>query len=801
MVYVGLFFLALATLAFEVTLVRLLSVVAWYHLAFFAISTAMLGMTAGATKVYLQRRVFDTADRGRAVSLACLRFSVSIPGVLILLCVLPLGLYESVLSPLILLIATAACALPFYFSGIVITASLTKFELPIGKLYAADLIGASLGCFLVLGGLRLLDAPSLILVCGGFGVLAGACYARHAGLSRLTRTQLALVPLFLLVGFLNAQTPYGIRPLYVKGRIEKLDSLLLEKWNSFSRVVVYEPVEAEPMYWGPSPVAPTEPVLPRYAMNIDGDAGTNIRRFHSAEDIEHLGYDVTNVGYHLGRKGRACVLGLGGGRDIQAAILYGLTPVDGVDINPTFIELLEGEMREFAAIGGRDDVNLIVDDGRSFLTQSEHRYAIIQMSLIDTWAATGAGAFTLSEHSLYTLEAWDVFINRLAPDGIFMVSRWHSPSNLGETGRILSLAVASLLRQGVEDPGRHLALITSDQVSTLLLGRSPLAEEDIAKLEQVCADLQFNAVHLPGRPPVDERLSSILAAGSDVELERAIASATLNYEPPTDNNPYFFNMLRLRNLFAAFGSDVGMQRGNLLATLTLLGLLMALTVLALVTIVIPLLLGTRRERSAEIPGRYFWSGAVYFALIGSAFMLLEIALIQRLTVFLGHPIYALGILLSSLIASTGVGSFISDRLPLTRPPWSFVYPGVTAGLILCLPLVFDVVLQAQSAAPIGQKILIAVAIVSPLGILLGFFFPAGMRMVGTICPTETPWYWALNGIFGVLCSAVAVLISIYSGITTNVIASAVLYASVLFVVPVFRPKAVEATRRDSGALG
>jgi hypothetical protein len=178
-----------------------------------------------------------------------------------------------------------------------------------------------------------------------------------------------------------------------------------------------------------------------------------------------------------------------------------------------------------------------------------------------------------------------------------------------------------------------------------------------------------------------------------------------------------------------------------------------------------------------------WSAAAYFSLIGAGFMFVEIALIQRLTVFLGHPMYALGILLFTMIASAGLGSLASDRLPLTRAPWVFAYPVAITAVILAIRFVLPLVGTNLVAAPMAVKIPVSIGAIAPVGLLLGFGFPTGMRLVRSSRSTETPWYWALNGIFSVLCSALAVFISIYFGISTSFYIAAACYGSLLLCLP------------------
>jgi len=787
-VYLGLFLIAFSGLSLEVTLVRLLSVTTWYHLAFFAISTAMLGMTAGATKVYLYPKVFEQDNLGIAVASSCIQMAISIPVTLLLLCLIPLSLFKSVMSFAALLITTIACALPFYFAGIIVSAVLTRFNLPIGKLYASDLIGASLGCLFVLGGLEIFDAPSLILLCCCTCSLAGVCFAWKLPSLWHRRVGISLLIVFLLVGVANSFTTIGIRPVIVKGsRIEPSNRYYSEHWNSFSRVAVYKHSLSPPQLWGPSPLAPKDPII-QHHLNIDGEAATTLRKFDSLQDIDHLRYDVTNIAYYLDRKGDACIIGVGAGRDIQSAYLFGHKYITGIEINPIFIGLLQGEFRDFAGIADRPEVTLVTAEARSYLSRRPKKYAIIQMSLVDTWAATGAGAFSLSENALYTVEAWTIFLDRLEENGIFTVSRWHNPEQVGETGRVISLAVATLIRLGVEEPSKHIFLITSSNLSSLLISRQPFTQEDISKLVGISQNLGFRADLVPGQPPSEHLLQKILSSRTLNQLSAAIADTELNYSPPTDESPYFFNMLRLKNVRLGFSRQQGVMSGNLRATLTLLGLLLTLFLVTIATIVLPLALRKHFEIDTTVSSRTLWSGVVYFSLIGCGFMLAEIALIQRLTVFLSHPIYALGILLFSLIASTGIGSFVSDRLPLTRPPWLYIYPILTAGCLIGLSFLLSALLSTMVTAPILTRIVTSIAVIFPIGFLLGLFFPTGMRLAKSASSVETPWYWALNGIFGVLCSAVAVLISIYVGISTNFYIAATCYLAVIIAQVGFQRK-------------
>lgn len=779
--YIGTFLIAFSTLALEITLSRLFSVSTWYYLAFFAISTAMLGMTAGATTVYLNKKRIDSRPLSDTVALACMGYALVLPVVLLLLCLIPINMEPSIMPFLSLLLITALCTLPFYFSGIALSIILTKYDLPIGKLYAIDLIGAALGCLFVLGGLEIFSAPSIVLLCSIVGGISAFVFAYGSPSFGYRKTLAAVCVVLAVLVVINTTTKVGMYQLTTKGKIVPVDWMLYERWNSFSRVVVYQGNEDSPLYWGPSPTKPAETTYQHW-MNIDGDAGTAVRKYSSTDDIKYLKYDVTNIGYFLRPTGGACIIGVGGGRDLQSALLFGHERVLGVDVNPTFIGLQKKEFRDFAGLGNNDKVRFVADEARSYLTHTDEKFSILEMSMIDTWAATGAGGFSLSENGLYTVEAWNVFLKRLKDDGIFTVSRWYNPNNEGEVGRLLSVSVAALMQNGVEDPSKNIALITSGQVSTLLVSKQPFSPQDIDTLKRVTGEMQYKLLIAPGVDANTQILRDIVNSRSPEQLHASIKDAVLNYEPATDESPYFFNMLRLDHLGFAFNSDAGVLKGNLVATITLVILILCLAILAAVTIIVPLRIGTRAKGSDPISKTALRTGAIYFCLIGAGFMFAEIAMIQKLSVFLGHPVYALGILLFTIIASTGVGSYLSDWLPLTRKPYNLALPVITAAVIIIQKFVLSALVAGMITEPIGTKALLCVVAIFPLGILLGCFFPTGMKTFKPLVADDTPWFWALNGIFGVLSSALAVFVSIYFGISLNFYIAATCYLAILLVI-------------------
>jgi hypothetical protein len=809
--YAGTFLLALSTLALEISLARLLSVVSWYYLAFFTISTAMLGSTAGAMFVFLRPAPSSDGEVTRRLVRSTLGYAASLPVVLVLLCVIPMDFQLSRLTIMMnlatMMLATAASCTPYFFAGIVITSVLTREDLPVGKIYASDLIGASFGCLLVLAALSWYSVPTLVLLCALIALVAAVLYAGAAWRS-VWRSATVLCALVVALIALTEGRPFGllgIRPVAIKGHFILEDLPIFERWNSFSRVTVNGMYHYVPFYWGRSPRAPVTDTVDQHMMSIDGAAGTSITRFHSMDDIRFLRYDVTNLAYALRPTGGACIVGVGGGRDIMSALLFGHERVLGVELNPIFLDLHAGLFRRFSGIYDNPRVSLIADEGRSYLTRTTEHFAVIQLSLIDTWASTGAGAFSLSENSLYTTEAFGVFLHRLKDDGILTISRWHNKDDLGETGRLLSLAKASLLQEGVKQPERHICFISCDQISAMLLKRTPFTQAEIGTLSRLCDSLAFTKAVIPGDTVRHYWLNRIMKAGSVEELSTMGRSEPIDFSPATDERPFFFNMLRFSHIPEAISDRSilhtrGVIRGNLIAVIVLAMLIISLTVAAVVAILLPLLAARRTLRRPPGTTGIFIAGAVYFSLIGAGFMLLEISLMQRFTMLLGHPIYSLGIILFSIILSTGGGSFLSERIRVDGARRLWLLPVTLIVVIVLLLLLLPSLIGAFISSPIGLRAVVACIVLVPLGLLLGCFFPVGMRLVrATALPASvTPWYWGLNGMFGVLSSAAAVMISMYSGISTNQMLAACFYLLLIPCMAVLAGRRA-ASERSSGA--
>ncbi|MBW2315464.1 MAG: class I SAM-dependent methyltransferase, partial [Deltaproteobacteria bacterium] len=645
----GLGLLTLATLQLELLDARLLSVLTWYHLSFMAVSLAMLGMAAGAVLVFLAGdRVHPGAAR-RILARTAWLFALAVPATHFWLVRTPIPLVDEMRLAefLPLALAIVVLTIPFVLSGAAVTIALTRVGGRIGVLYGFDLLGAALGCLLIVPMLNALDLMSLACVTAAIAATAGFCFARFAGASRSLVHAGTAVALGL-GAVVNVANGSPIDVAYPRGGAVPTSSAEISTSNAHSHVMVMQPRKGRPFFWGRGEGAEGYRAVSSM-MLIDGAAGTAVTEWSGDRaDLAWVAHDVTSLPYHL-RAGNTAIIGVGGGRDILAAIWGQSRSITAIELNEIFLDLLAGSHRDFAGLAGRKDVRFVHGEGRSQLTQSRERFDVIQMSLVDTWAATGAGAFTLSENALYTREGWRVFLGRLHPDGILSASRWFHPGHVSETSRLLALAVTTLLDFGAERPADHLALVARGRVATLLTSPTPFSDADLTRIRTVSEQMGFQLLVLPGQPAKHERLRAIAESNSAEELAAAIADPLFDFSAPTDDRPYFFNMLRpssFRSIGNLPNADVmsgggGVVWGNIRATATLVALLGITTVLVIGIIFLPLLISGLPKMSA---GTFAWSLA-YFSLIGGGFMLIQIPLLQRFSVLLGHPVYSFSVIL------------------------------------------------------------------------------------------------------------------------------------------------------------
>jgi len=760
-----------ALLMTELALTRIFSVTMYYHFAFLAISIALFGLSASGVFAFVTRRVLARVETRQLLSACALLHGAATVVALASLVRVRVGLNYSPENMALMLAIYALAALPFFTGGLVISLAFSRLTDQINVLYAADLLGAATGCLLLIPLLNQLGAPGVVMTAAGLGLTAAVALARPPQRIRIC-TIAALVAGVPLVG----QTA-GLRPFDVadtKGH--QGDRVLFAKWNSFSRVAVYDRNHGDwslsPKYTGPKPES--------LFMDIDSAASTPILKGSGRpQDAEYLRYELTALAYQLAERPQgfdALVIGTGGGRDLLSALVFGARQVDGVEINPIIAhDVMLDRFRSYSGnIYANPRVSIHVDDGRSFVRRSSSRYDVIQASLVDTWAATAAGAYTLTENSLYTREAFGEYIDHLTDSGILTITRW-----VFDGLRLVSLAQDACAERGL-DASSRLAIVRFDRVATFMLKKSPFTHAEVARLRDLADSLGFTILYAPGMTPpatVDDVAEMQRTGTSAADYSRLIlasnrqqfaAAYPLDISATTDDRPFFFHTTRLRDQFqTAFGKAMLFGNG-LSALLTLFAISAALVLLFVVG---PLV------ASGSRPGPGWAPWLTYFAALGAGFMLLEVAVLQRFVLLLGHPVYSLTVTLFSLLLGTGTGSLLSRRVPAARVQRVTVRAliaivVVTFGAIVALPALINLAIPL----PLPARIVTAVAMLTPLGVLLGMALPGGMRLLSATQQDIVAWGWGINGAFSVVGATLAVFIAMNWGFSVTLVTGGLVYA-------------------------
>ncbi|MGZ9097935.1 MAG: hypothetical protein ACXW30_06530 [Micavibrio sp.] len=781
--YAALSLLCASVMALQILQSRLFSVVTWYHLSFLVISIAMFGLTLGALKIYRLNEAESRRDLNMLSSNASFLFSVTTLVALAIHLTVPI-VHTNIISILVTLpFVAGATAMNYYYAGQIVTLCLTRSDRPIGLVYGADLLGASLGCLGALFLMQQIDSPTAIVFIAALIMFCGILFdAQRPESTKTMKLKASVMAFLLMIGTLNliVEKPF-IYTLWTKGRILPQTSINHEEWNAISRVTVLPVRPSSPAYlWGPSSQMPETKVDYQY-LAIDGDASTPITRFDgkSWDQLKYLEYDVTNLAYFLPNLESGAIIGVGGGRDLLSARYFGVKKTVALDVNATQVNLLtkNPDYISYTNLATLPDSRIINSEARSWLSRSTEKFDIIQMSMIDTWASTGAGAFALSENSLYTTGALRIFLNNLNPNGVLTVSRWYTAESYSDIGRLISMSVSTLLDMGVKEPWKNIYIAQSARISTFILGRDALTPEQLESLNAKVRDLDYTIIASPEKTPENPLVAKIYKAETREQLEQSLRGLPFDLTPSTDMRPFFFNQTYVTKPLEVIKQALSMSmqaanaRGHAVATLNLyLIILLSLGMAAL------LLLPPLKQGLPDVKKGFIAAGSAYFILIGVGFMLVEITLMQIMSMFLGHPVYGLGIVLFSLILSTGIGSMISEFVPVNTVKRAILWLGLLVLYTVLLASNIETLLNQFIQADLIVRALLCVSVILPEGILLGFGFPTGIRLVQTVSSKMSTWFWAVNGAAGVVASALAILISIGWGLDKTMLLAGLLYA-------------------------
>lgn len=736
-----------ANLLLEVMITRLFSATMFYHFTFLAVALALFGVAASGVYVFvagdrlavdLRAELAKASRRFALAALVALAYAMANPMDILIVTGTNQAPQFTVRQVWQLVFLVGMTALPFFYGGLVVSLALTHLRQDTGRVYAADLAGAALAALVTGIVVSLVGGPTAVMIAIAVALLGATLFDGKRWW--LVGAGAVLVIVNLVSPVIRVPTTKGV----------KVEATRFEAWNAFSRVTVDD----------------------TNTIKIDASAATHIENLAGLKpgaykaEISALAHTVFD-----GHADKVAIIGPGGGRDVMHALSAGAPDVTGVEVNPIIAETIMGDYYRQVSGGLYQDprVHIVVDDGRSFVRRSDDKYDLVQASLVDTWAATAAGAFALTENALYTVEAFRDYFDHTTDRGVVTMTRWHTGAG-GETARLLILAAAALEQGGMPagDARKHILYVTNAKVGlgTMIAKRQPITDAELARVQDAATANKWEVVVSPKSSP-DHPLAKLLDAGAYSDV---VADAKEELRPPTDDRPFFFYFKKLPDLF----KPTSEMKDPGLWILISLGLVVTL---AVAFVVAPLVIHRMRTRGTELAPRGTQLPTLgYFGLVGFAFMTIEIALLQRFTLFLGHPSYSLLVILFSLLLSTAIGSQLTTRFSVARLGRIMMVSGVVlAVLALFGAFALAGALRAMIGLALPLRIVITAIIVAPSGVAMGMMIPSAVRVLSAANSPLVPWGWGVNGATSVFGTVIATVIAIYGGFTATFTVGALAY--------------------------
>ena len=758
-------------LLLELALTRLFSVVLFYHFAFLAISIALLGLGSGGVFAYLQKPWLAGVETRRLLALLCAANALAVPAVLEVCLHIGVSLELSRNNFARLTAIYLFSAVPFFITGVEFSVLFARQAEHIPRLYGADLAGGALACLLVVPLLNWLGGPNTVLFAGVLAAFAGAVWAASPGLRRLT---LGLAAVLLLLMAAN-HSGRLIDIVYAKGVFRDPAWVEFARWNAISRVEVDRQGDAK-------------------AIVIDADASTYImnadpRQWTGTEWEANLMSAPPALANVLRPQGEYAIIGPGGGVDVLRALANGSPSVTGIEINTIIANtIMRGRYADYAFhLYERPEVHIHVGDGRSSIRNSTQRFDVVQMTLVDTWASTGAGAFALSENSLYTVEAFREYFEHLKPDGLIAITRWefHQPR---EALRVVAVAMQALHELGVSDPARNFMVVSQGQldedgipVAVLAKKSAFTAQEEAAVRNHMDAYRALSPIYLPSTFAATP-FSALITGNDPYAFARQYA---YNVAPVRDNAPFFFFTLKLGQILHRRQGMEHSMDWKVNVGVAVLAMVLVISAAAVVAfLVVPLALRGGCTGPSVVP-------LFYFVAVGLGYILVEIAFIQRFVLFLGHPTYALTVVVFLLLLSSGAGS-LASRWWLGKTGRSLLPLALITCVILLYVLILPRILNALFGLAFLAKLAVSAALLAPLGFAMGMPFPSGLRALASLQTGEAKdnaveWAWAMNAGSSVLGSVLAMVIAIQFGLNVTLACGAAAYLAALLVAGTLHP--------------
>jgi SAM-dependent methyltransferase len=772
-----------AILAYEVLLVRLFAIVQWHHFAYMAISVALLGFGISGALLAVFK---DWVERRAAAvfGVSSTLFAATTPIAFMLSQSLPFNALEVVWAPsqtLYLGVVYLLLSVPFTAGATCIGLAFLKAPTAAGRVYLWNLLGSGAGALGCVAALSVFSPMACLALVAGIGLIAAAISEFGRGTFR-GLIAIAGVAVIGVVAWTAAPVSWvGLDISEFKGLRRALaiqDARLASERSGPLALLSVVESPTVPLRYAPG-LSLHSPALPPPQLGIfaDGEFAAAINVWDGRrESLAYLDHSTDALAYHLTRRPEVLVLGAGGGRSVLQAFGRDATRIDAVELNPDMIRLVRDDFADRSGhVFARPQVRIHAADARRFLTATARNWDLIQLPLLG--GGTVAGARGLNESYLHTAEAFGLVYRRLRPDGWLSVTGWLDlPPRT--TLKLVATIRLALAQEGIDNLSGHMLLIRGMTTVTLLVKRGLVSAEDIAATRTFARSRAFDLVHYPGMPAKEANRRNMLAQPVFFDAigallgsgrESFIAGYKFDIAPATDDRPYFHDYFKWSTLpeLLALGPAGGaalLELGELIVVATLV----QAVALSLLLVVLPL----RARRYRHKPPRMTWRIGAYFIALGIAFLFIEIAYIQKLVLFLGHPLYAVSVALAGFLVFAGVGAGLSTVLErnlrqagLSAIDAAVLGIGVVAlSYLAALPPLFE----ALSSLSDPWRVTFSLALIAPLAFFMGMPFPLGLARVAKADPDLVPWAWGLNGCASVVSAAAATLLTMHLGFSAAV---------------------------------
>jgi len=755
--YIGISLISGATLLMQVAMTRIFSVAFFNHYAFLIISTALFGF--GFSGVVLA--IFPSIkkfDLNKTLAFFSLCFGISAVIILKIVIAVPLQfgkLDSQTIQMVYLSIYFLGLAIPFFFSGMVVALLLSNIAGEVNKLYFSDLLGAGIGCFLVLPLVPAVTAPGAVMVAAMLACAAAAAFAKLAGKYLVALSLLFMVAIAALLPFADSYFRVKVHEGKRSFRDEETE---FSKWGPISRIDI-TPYGLDKILW------------------IDGGSNQSFMKPFDGNLDALPPSPMAGLVYDLVKNPDVLVVGPAAGEEVLYTLSHKPKSITGVELDPVICDIMQNEYKGF--IGGiynLPNTKLVNDEGRSYIRRSPDKYDVIQQINNASPTAIASGALNISETYLITVEAFHEYLDHLKPGGYVFIRRYGAI-------RLAVVAAQALRERGVEHPEEQI-IVMSDPLHTVAGGQfflknGAFTEEELAMFRN--PGIHENLMHGPAalnvQHPKNAEYKSLIA---DPNAWKKYDEVGISMFPVTDDRPFFNHFTK----FARFNKDTVPEEfkpifrvyGN--TDNSLLVILGEAAGLAVLFIILPLYIFHRAGLHA--PGKIQF--LLYFFSLGLAFILIEIVLIQKFTLFMGNPTYSVTIVLFSLLIAAGCGSFLSGRFK--QNPKGALMVVITAIALICIaeftfaPKIFEIFLG--NSMPV--RMFVSALMIFPLGMMMGMPFPLGITLANRVAPRLIPWVWGINGYATVIGSVLCVILALSLGFKAVIFVACGIYVAGLIAI-------------------